>query len=93
MITERQSRLLSLPREIRNNIYSGLLKLLNETLISPDAAGPRFSTVRERSSSWGPQILYPLDTRPSTAYAFLRQCNRQLRSILLKGKPTAWTAC
>jgi len=84
MITERQPGLLSLPREIRNNVYWGLLELPNETPISPDAAGPRFSTVRERGSSWGPRILYPLDTRPNMAYAGLLQCNRQLRAECLE---------
>jgi len=83
-MTERQPGLLSLPREIRNNVYSVLIELPNETPISPDAAGPRFSTVRERGNLWNPQILYPVDTRPNAAYACLLQCNRQLRSEFLE---------
>lgn len=81
---EHQSRLVNLPCEIRNNIYSSLLDLPNEIPFSPDTAGPRFSTVPEGGSLWGPRILYPLDTRPNMAYAGLLSCDRRLRADCLE---------
>ena len=70
------SRLLGLPREIRNEIYKLLFQSSNHRPVSPEEAGPRFKDIG--------CVLYPLDSPTPANYAPLLQCSRQLRSEVLE---------
>ena len=65
-----EANLLSIPREIRDLIYTALLQIPNDPPTSPEEAGPRF---RKGSS------LYSVERYPEAIYAALLRCNRQLR--------------
>lgn len=65
-----EANLFSIPREIRDLIYTALLQIPNDPPTSPEEAGPRF---RKGSS------LYSVERYPEAVYAALLRCNRQLR--------------
>lgn len=67
--TEIESHFLSLPREIRDLIYTALLQSPNSPPSSPEEAGPRL-----RKSG----VLYSVEQIPEVLYAALLRCNRQI---------------
>ena len=77
------SSLLSLPREIRDLIYTALLQIPNDPPTSPEEAGPRLE-------KWW--IHYPLQRYPEAVFAALLRCNHQIsdefREVLSARQPT-----
>ena len=80
---ETEATLLTIPREIRDLIYTALLQIPNEPPPTPEAAGPRF-----RNGS----TFYSMDLYPEAVYAGLLRCSRQIsgefQEALLARQPT-----
>ncbi|KAL8910051.1 MAG: hypothetical protein Q9171_004646 [Xanthocarpia ochracea] len=76
----QQSPLFTLPREIRDDIYSLLLNWPNDPPASPAAAGLRY---REAVGTWGDRsVFYPPPTIYCEPASALSQCSRQIRQEL-----------
>lgn len=65
-----EATLLSIPREIRDLIYTALFQIPNDPPPSPEEAGPRF-----RNGS----TFYSVDLYPEAVYAALLRCSHQIR--------------
>lgn len=74
--------LLSLPREIRDLIYTALLHIPNNTPASPKRQGPNFQVAC---------MFYSVERYPEAVYAPLLRCSRQIsdefREVLYARQP------
>ena len=75
-------RLLSLPREIRDAIYSAIVHTPRDLPDSPDEAGPRLK--RKCATIWNRAVYYPIGPSSWPAHVALIQCSRQVRSETLE---------
>ena len=71
--------LLTLPREIRDDIYLAVLQLPSEPPPSPEDAGPRFAGFGSELQE-GKSVFYPTDVYPKYACQSLQACNHQMNA-------------
>ena len=74
-----QSHLLSIPREIRDEIYLALLQSPSEPPPCPEYAGPRFAGFGSEPER-GNGVFYPTDVYPRYACQSLQACNHQMNT-------------
>lgn len=75
--TFTQHNLLTLPREIRDDIYLAVLQSPSEPPQSPEDAGPRFAGFGSDLER-GNNVFYPTAVYPRYACQSLQACNHQM---------------
>lgn len=88
-----QHDLLTLPREIRDEIYLAVLRLPSEPPPSPEDAGPRFAGFGSNSQR-RTSVFYPVNVYPQYACQSLLACNHQInievREVLGRHDTSGW---
>lgn len=77
--TSFRHELLTLPREIRDDIYLAVLQLPSEPPPSPEDAGPRIAGFGSELPE-GKNVFYPTDVYPKYACQNLQACNHQMNT-------------